>query len=124
MTAPVAQLDRVPDYESDGRGSESLLAHQLNQGLRGPLSKSFFCSPVALRSALEIPSPNRVFSTLEFSPPPSLLDREGFDPAFHISSVFYFDVAKSEPRMVCVINPKHKKVTCVRRVGCSDFTRE
>ena len=30
-TAPVAQLDRVPDYESVGRGSESLQAHQLNQ---------------------------------------------------------------------------------------------
>ena len=28
---PVAQLDRVFDYESKGRGFESLLAHQTNQ---------------------------------------------------------------------------------------------
>ena len=28
MCAPVAQLDRVSDYESEGRGFESLPAHQ------------------------------------------------------------------------------------------------
>ena len=31
--APVAQLDRVPDYESVGRKFESCRAHQLNQGV-------------------------------------------------------------------------------------------
>ena len=32
--APVAQLDRVTDYESVGRGFESLLAYQLSTGFR------------------------------------------------------------------------------------------
>ena len=33
LCAPVAQLDRVTDYESAGWGFNSLQAHQLNQGL-------------------------------------------------------------------------------------------
>jgi hypothetical protein len=34
IKAPVAQLDRVADFESVGRGFEPLLAHQVNQGFR------------------------------------------------------------------------------------------
>ena len=37
--APVAQLDRAPDYESVGRGFESLRAHQKEIKLR-PVRKS------------------------------------------------------------------------------------
>jgi hypothetical protein len=33
--APIAQLDRVPDYESVGRRFESYWAHQKNQGFAG-----------------------------------------------------------------------------------------
>ena len=33
--ALVAQLDRAPDFESGGRGFESLRARQINQGLTG-----------------------------------------------------------------------------------------
>jgi hypothetical protein len=33
-SAPVAQLDRVADFESVGRGFEPLLAHQVNKGFR------------------------------------------------------------------------------------------
>ena len=32
MYAPIAQLDRVTDYESVGRGFESLSAYQKNKG--------------------------------------------------------------------------------------------
>jgi hypothetical protein len=32
--APIAQLDRAPDYESVGRVFESPWARQLNQGVR------------------------------------------------------------------------------------------
>ena len=42
--APVAQLDRVSDYESEGRGFESLPAHQGH--LR--LQVTFFCLYVAV----------------------------------------------------------------------------
>ena len=87
MTAPVAQLDRVPDYESDGRGSESLLAHQVFKGLEN-FSRPFFCSPVALRSWLEIPCSIWEFFYLDFSQLALLHDRGGAPPAFHISSVF------------------------------------
>jgi hypothetical protein len=42
ITAPIAQLDRVPDYESVGRRFESSWAHQENQGLTAICGKSFF----------------------------------------------------------------------------------
>ncbi len=38
--APVAQLDRAPDFESVGRGFESLRAYQLNQWVM-----AFGCNP-------------------------------------------------------------------------------
>ena len=40
--APVAQLDRVPDYESVGRTFESFRARQQKQGLTAKCCKSFF----------------------------------------------------------------------------------
>ncbi len=39
--APVAQLDRVTDYESVGRGFESLLAYQLEKVAKIPYFKGF-----------------------------------------------------------------------------------
>ena len=40
VRAPVAQLDRVSDYESEGRGFESLPAHQKSVTKR--MSQAFF----------------------------------------------------------------------------------
>ena len=39
--APVAQLDRVSDYESEGRGFESLPAHQVKSYIQSNLDVAF-----------------------------------------------------------------------------------
>ena len=41
--APVAQLDRAPDFESVGRPFESGRAYQLFQGFMALCCKPFFC---------------------------------------------------------------------------------
>ena len=53
--APVAQLDRAPDFGSVGRGFESLRARQQNQGISVsyPVSLLHFCS-VRLPESLEL----------------------------------------------------------------------
>ena len=43
-SAPVAQLDRASDFESEGRGFESLQARHNIEGL-GCMSRPLFCSP-------------------------------------------------------------------------------
>ena len=41
--APIAQLDRVPDYESVGRRFESYWARQKNREVSGSSVNLFFC---------------------------------------------------------------------------------
>ena len=42
ICAPIAQLDRVPDYESVGRRFESYWARQIIQGVSGISVNLFF----------------------------------------------------------------------------------
>ena len=50
--APVAQLDRVPDYESGGRTFESCQARHTNKGPRNSGAFLFVLCALAVRTCL------------------------------------------------------------------------
>jgi hypothetical protein len=62
LDAPVAQLDRVPDYESVGRMFESCRAHHEIKGLLINQQPLNFLPPVILRSAVRLAAIPRLSS--------------------------------------------------------------
>ena len=138
--ALVAQLDRVSDYESEGRGFESLPAHQ-RRGSKETRNLFFFCRfrkslegtrtarPAALRpgrggqscglSARARESPFRRTTTAL-----SELSFLGSDNCF-LYCVFFDDTAKSRAGRLLVWKRPSRLFMCPHRLcgSCADYMR-